>query len=377
MQDIEINLNVILPQQSLVKRAGIIGGINIMKRLNVNPHRAGRMIGALRRLALPILLVLGCEGPASGGGTPAELRAALESLLSADNGLSLVGLPDVDGIDGENLGGFGEVRIHGSSADTLWPGDYDGIRWGRRITSRSRDVTFDDLGSDTAYATIVWTTSGRLWAGGWVRTDSGRSLVDTLSKTFEAVAARRVRFLRVGDSGDPHRDWRIHGFTAMLGSAGTKVSIERVVFALGETDHTILDLTRSDILSHFFMRDSLPALTPRVRTALFVSVGNTGPELPVDSGELVVVWPGRHRQLLGHQAVNDLGEGLDNQAGDNVFSGFLRAHGRGRQRGRGHIIIECIDLGSILVGTEETHLEFIGFPHRMTGGRAPRGTRER
>ena len=265
-----------------------------------------------------VILFAGCE-QVEDTFSEGELLTALRTLVEADEAFSTDDLSD-GGLyddDYDQDGSLGKAL-----ADTLWPGRFQGIRWGRTITERSWDLSFDEIGDDTVYATITGTIGGNFLVGGWVLgADSTIVIQDTVTKPFSLVTTRRVRFVKAAKTGDLLQDWRVDGLTAILGTAGSKVSLETVAFSLSDAGGTYFSLGRDELLSRFFDRQNLPRFKPLLPVAAFVTVDNSGPEFPLWSGERVVIRHGRSRSIHSRRGLNDLGLGIDAAALNHVYSG--------------------------------------------------------
>ena len=326
--------------------------------------RLHRLVGILLSV---LLLLAGCE-EVKETISEEELLAALKALVEDDEAFSTDGLGDAGLYDDEYEQ---SLSLGKSPADTLWPGRFLGIRWGRRITERSWDLSIDELGKDAAYATITGTISGTLLVGGRVVIASGdTAIVDTLAKPFNLTTTRRVRFARVSDTGDPLKDWRIDGLTALLGTAGSKVSLEALAFSLSDTGAVYFSLLRGEVLSRFFDRQSLPTFKPLLPVAVFVTVDNVGPEFPIGSGEKVVLrrlgmYPGVGGFMI-RRSLNDLGWGIDVKARDDVYSGVWISRRKPEHPRAFRLFVEVTDLASLFVEEELFHTEFIGLPYLVS-----------
>lgn len=322
----------------------------------------------LRLLAISIaglLVITGCEDIQDV--SEEELQQALQALVEADEVFSLDGFGDDGLLDDEY--DF-EGSLSKGLTDTLWPGLFLGIRWGRTITDRSWELTFDELGEDSAFATITGTISGAFRVGGWVMSDDSTiAIEDTLVKPFTLTTTRRVRFARIGDTGDLLNDWRVDGLTALLGTAGDKVAVESILFSLSDSSETYFSLARDEVLSLFFNRENLPTFKPLLPVRAEVTISNTGPEFPLGTGEKVVFrrvghhlsgWRFTHRRGL-----NDLGLGADETAHDNVYTGFWYPRAQPAHSRPYRAFVEVMDLASLFVEAEPFHTEFIGLPYRV------------
>ncbi|MCK4578907.1 MAG: hypothetical protein KAU50_08960 [Candidatus Marinimicrobia bacterium] len=296
----------------------------------------------------------------------ADILAALEELVAADEVFSIDGLSD-DGLFDDD---YDQSEVLGKAlADTLWPRDYAGFRWGLRVTDRSVLIDFDNIGADTIYATITGTITGLFRSGGWqFGVDSVRVITDTLTKQFTMVTTRRAYFINTGDTGDPRKDWKIKGLTAVLGTVGSNVSLDRLSFSLSDDSTTYFALDKSEVLTRFFNRENLPRFRDRLPVRVLADISNMEPMLPVASGEMVVLRHGRGMAGFSRRRINDLGLYADEVALDDTFSGWWKPRGMPDQPHVHRLHAEVIDLRSLLVADEDLHLEFIGLPYRIGTG---------
>lgn len=314
-------------------------------------------------LLITVLIVLqaGCDQQDRDEITIAELTAALASLVEGDAALDLGGLAD-DGLFDDD---YDQSQVWNKALqDTIWPRMHRGVRWGRFITDRSIEVHLDRVGVDTVYATVTGTLTGFIRAGGWnFGPDSTVVIADTLSKPFQQTTTRRVRFVRVGSTGNLRQDWRIGGLTAVLGTAGSKVSLEELRFSFSGDTATYFRLGRDEVLDRFFDRENLPRFTGQAPVAMYVMVDNAGPVFPLGSGELVLIRHGRGLGRFSRALLNDLGLLNDVTPLDNIFSGYWRPHQRPQQAHVFRLYVEVLDHASLLVPDEAFHSEFIGLPY--------------
>lgn len=319
------------------------------------------MRGSIVLLTILIGLQAGCDQQAGDEITIAELTAALSALVAGDAALDMGGLAD-DGMFDDD---YDQPQVWNKALqDTLWPRMHRGVRWGRFITDRSIEIHLDLVGLDTVYATITGTLTGFIRAGGWnFGPDSAIVISDTLTKPFQQTTTRRVRFVRVGSTGNLQQDWRISGLTAVLGTVGSKVSLEDLRLSFSGDSATYFRLNRDELLDRFFDRENLPRFRGEVPVAMYVTVDNAGPVFPLGSGERVLIRHGRGLGRFSRALLNDLGLLNDVTALDNIFSGRWRPHPRPQQAHVFRLYVEVLDLASLLVPEEEFHSEFIGLPY--------------
>ena len=292
-----------------------------------------------------------------------DIDAALRSVVEHDGAFSIEGLSD-DGLQDDDYDQT--PGLNKALADTLWPRHFRGIRWGRQITDREWSLAIDSLVDDTAYVTISTSITGTLRVGGWIRNDDSVLVIqDTLIKPFKLSATRRVRFVRVGETGDPLQDWRITGLTAILGTAGTRVALADIVFTAPDTHSPYFQLERDKLLSRFFNRQSLPSFPPLGAVPTFVTIENSDPGFPLWSGESVVIRHGRSAGMVARRRLNDRGLGVDAQVLDDIYSGIWFTREEPVQPHPFRLFVEVIDLATLFVEAEPFHSEFIGLPYQV------------
>ncbi len=342
------------------------------------------MVTVTKKLLIPtaaailIMGVFACEKLAGPGDDQADILNALRYLIEQDEAFSTDGLGE-DSYQDDEYSSIGKLAVYEPGSyrtdlaktmgDTLWLRNYLRIRWMRRITAHSWVMTLDTLDGDTAFVTISETLSGTFHAAG-VITDSVGSvlLADTISKPFEITAMRRARFTKVSDATDFTRGWRVTGLTAMVGTAGTKVSLDQVT--ISDSSGAILTIDGDAILNQFYNRENLPALPPTTPVTLEVGIGNLGPEFPVGPGEMVVARrAGRMTQRFTRRhRLNDAGLGSDQTAGDNVYTGVFVTSQVPDQPRPFRFFIGVTDISSVLVSGEAYHTAFVGLPYRIAAG---------
>lgn len=109
--------------------------------------RLSKLVGVILGV---MLLLAGCQ-QVGDVISEEELLEALRAMVEADEAFSADGLSD-GGLNNDDYEqAWIPLLFNKAARDTLWPGHFRGIGWGREITDRSWDLYFDDLGEDTAY----------------------------------------------------------------------------------------------------------------------------------------------------------------------------------------------------------------------------------
>ncbi len=326
----------------------------------------------LSGLIISILLSAGCDwNPADDIDelSLSELTELLENLILDDESISIEGLDDSDYQEDEYYSDSSPVGPSlfraGTLPDTLLPSWETGIRWRRRIDTREWYFELDTLTTDTAYATITRIIAGSLHILVWTRDDNeARVVQDTIDKPFNITSTRRVLFARIGERVDVTRGWRVAGRTAILGTAGGKVSLESI--SLIGSDGTTTEISRESVLNTFYTWSELPQFRSEDTLRCYVQIDNTGPAFPLWFGERVIVRRvGRLDDVFftSRNRLADDGRDEDQVAWDDIFSGRLVVKPKPDEGSVFRLFAEVTDLASLFVTGEEYHCEFIGFPY--------------
>jgi len=340
-------------------------------------NRKRTTVSRLLRCMLPAGIAVmawtfsGCEGWGTDPDdelSAEELAAVLEELVFADEAVSIDGLEDADYQEDVS-----DVTANTSPAvsslakavaDTVWSSWDAGVKWRRRITDRSRYFKMDIVAADTAYGTITRVLTGSLRLAFWTRDSLGEKVItDSLDKSLEIETTRRIRFVKSGNPADSRRGWRVAGMTAVLGTAGDKVSVQSLSFV---TPDTTIGISREEVLNHFFVRAELPRFQPLDTLQCYAQVDNLGPVFPWASGEKVIV---RRVGRIGTQGftnrarLRDDGRGVDQTIRDNIFSGSFLVNPKPDKPRTYRLFVEVKDLASYFVTMEDYHCEFIGLPY--------------
>lgn len=292
--------------------------------------------------------------------------AYMESLLDNEVLLNLDLLDTEGAMDEEYTDGIDFGSGYKIMADTLYPNDSYRLRFGRHVSDRSRDYSFDVQG-DTAFANIVHSISGNFFV---VALDSNHALVDSFVKPFTESFERSVRFVATDSASD--RPWRIDGFTIGRGGSGTKTRITNVTYYTADTDSQIVAFSYSgaDLNDYYFQRDDLPTFSIGEHVKVEVTVENDDPVFDPsdwDSGEKVIAHFGRGRGERARRGFNDAGVFADNVADDNIYSVWWRAHHipDDQQSRAFNIHFSCIDNATLYIDDGGFNTAVWSLPYRI------------
>lgn len=142
----------------------------------------------------------------------AKERRFLEMLVSNDPLIDsdIIPLDDGDAYTSDYCGGSTRINDRG------YP-----LRWGRIIHKAKKSVAIEEVGADGVIATVTRAIEGILKISAPYQL-STRMRHSMISKPFSERSVRRARFMRVGDSSDPGRNWKLTGVSMVHG--GTEQS---------------------------------------------------------------------------------------------------------------------------------------------------------
>ena len=319
-------------------------------------------------ICLSLLLLISCEDTEQDI-VEGDIEQYLIALINGDETLGLDGLDDGGAIDGEYEDGLEQEGLFKVLGDTLEPGSDLRIRFGRRITNVDRDVVFTDLENDTAIGVITRTITGDfiIFARDTATGDTTRWV-----KSFVTNFTRKVRFVLTDTTtNDSTGGWRINALSIGVGVTGNKVDISKLEFHTPDGAEPIYSY-EGDVTDLFIPRVEIPAFQAWQAIRTEVSVTNTGPEFPFNSGEAVMLHYGHGRGYKGRRLINDMGVFADVTALDNIFTGLWRVHGPGRhphdhqpyQRRVFRGFVDVVDFGTLYAEDEAVHSVFWALPYR-------------
>lgn len=133
-----------------------------------------------------------------------EMLIANDALIDSD----IIPLDDGDAYSSDYTGGSTKMNDRG------YP-----LRWGRIIHRVKKSVGLEEVGSDCVIATVTRTIDGIMKISAPYQL-STRMRNTMISKPFIENSVRKARFMRVGESVDPSRNWKLNGVSIVHG--GTK-----------------------------------------------------------------------------------------------------------------------------------------------------------
>jgi hypothetical protein len=138
--------------------------------------------------------------------TPAE-REYLEAMIESDALLDsdIVSLDDGDAYSSDYSGGSTKISDRG------YP-----LRWGRIIHRMKKSVGIEEVSSDCVVAAVTRTIDGTMKISAPYQL-STRMRRSSISKPFTEHSVRRARFMRIGESKDPARNWKLNSVSIVHG----------------------------------------------------------------------------------------------------------------------------------------------------------------
>jgi len=124
-----------------------------------------------------------------------------DSLLDSD----IVPLDDGDAYSSDYSSGSTKVNDRG------YP-----LRWGRIIHRVKKSVGIEEVGTDCVVATVTRSIDGvmKISAPYQLSTRMRHSII---SKPFSENSVRKARFMRIGETGEPSRNWKLNGVSIVHG----------------------------------------------------------------------------------------------------------------------------------------------------------------
>jgi hypothetical protein len=99
------------------------------------------------------------------------------------------------------------------------------LRWGRIIHRVKKSVGIEEVSSDCVVATVTRTIDGILKISAPYQF-STRTRHSNISKPFVENSIRRARFMRIGETNEPSRNWKLNGVSIVHGGTeNSNVSI--------------------------------------------------------------------------------------------------------------------------------------------------------
>ena len=164
------------------------------------------------------------------------------------------------------------AQILGKTATPIVP-----VLWGRRITSFSRTVDFQDLNDTVVVATITYTISGT------VKIAALDSLRDTtislVSKPFTETTTRKVKFLRIDRTTIQRNNWKMREISAVKGgTTNSLLIIDQLQVIMGQDTVIITDPNSYFLKLPGFAGRALPQIMTSTPTTVRVTVTSSDPD---------------------------------------------------------------------------------------------------
>jgi hypothetical protein len=181
-------------------------------------------------LICTLLFVAGCQNNVVGPTVGEKDLSAIKELIGSDPLFT----NDGPTLNDEDVVSFGTL---GKTTAPIYP-----IGWGRRISSVSREVTFDAISDTVVVATITHTLTGE------VRIRAKYSVSDTsftlITKPLTEKTVRKVKFYRIRRTDDPRRNWQPREVSGTAGGThNAQVVINKLEVTIGNDTITITDPT--------------------------------------------------------------------------------------------------------------------------------------
>jgi hypothetical protein len=159
---------------------------------------------------LGIVLLAGCSKDGGTGPNQLSDEQAIQQQITTSDSLVDIFASEEATIDDQEEA---EWEIFGKITTPIKP-----FRWGRKVESVNRNVDVVIIGDSVAIATIVKTISGQFIIRASY-SDAASMPDTTIRKPFTERTERRLRFVRIGHSEHPERNWRPVAITLVQGDA--------------------------------------------------------------------------------------------------------------------------------------------------------------
>jgi len=130
-----------------------------------------------------------------------EMLVANDTLIDSD----IIPLDDGDAYTSDYSGGSTKINDRG------YP-----LRWGRIIHRIKKSVGIEEVSTDCVVATVTRSIDGYMKISAPYQL-STRMRHSIISKPFSEQSVRKARFMRVAESNDPARNWKLNGVSIVHG----------------------------------------------------------------------------------------------------------------------------------------------------------------
>lgn len=234
------------------------------------------------------------------------------------------------------------------------------VLWGRRITSFSRNVDFQNLNDTVVVATITCTISGV------VRIAALDSVKDTtvsiINKPFTETTTRVVKFLRVDRTSIPRNNWKMREVSAVKGGTpNALLVINELVVVMGQDTVVVTDPNSYFLKLPGFAGRALPQITMSTPTMVRVTVTSTDPDT-----DFVML----HRpfSMVG-ASVHPLHTRMDlvsqTNNGNGTFTRVYQKSWSSHVMGWHHFFVSGITRSSLFDDTAAWATQLWGFPYHV------------
>jgi len=273
-------------------------------------------------------------------------EAAIKELIEGNPELfNVLGIDDDGAQDPEYSTGFPKP------AEPIVP-----IRFGRKGHFRLEEIDVEfSAQSDTAWVTVVRSFDGNFMI---IARDTTTSppVAHLYKKPMGNTITRKAMFVKVADTANPRRNWKLRGLTMSECYSDTcTITIHQVRIVTPDTE-----LVVTAPLDYFMPKEEIPTVSPGDTVKVFLTLSNTE-ENPPEPGETVLLrYRTDHRCRRARRTFNDEGIYPDEVAGDGIYSGFWVVH---QHRGIYHAYFDVIDNGTIYDDTLPYNSAVWGTPY--------------
>ena len=309
------------------------------------------------------LFTMSCEV-----GEMESIESVLEAKIFSDEYLDLDEFDDGDNLDYLEYGEISDDQLS-RFVDDYYPSDSLKFKFKHNVTSHTKTVEHEYFGDTTIVSTVTHNVLGIFYTVVFDTTDTA---IDTLSKSFDINAVRKIRFVRVDDSGRHKRDWQLDALTPLVSVAGDKVEIDSIKIQNAVNDSSLLLLESEEVGDWFISRENIPEFTMDDSLKILMYVTNFGPEYDWESGEtcLMRIGRGRRHQNPHHhmrRKLFDNGENGDLTSYDNEFTRLWSVHPPGVLADSRvfKVMFRVIDYETLYSSDGGYHSSFWGFPYKV------------
>ncbi|MGB2867014.1 MAG: hypothetical protein WBD36_01065 [Bacteroidota bacterium] len=212
---------------------------------------------------LSAIWIVGCSKSVTGPENFQDVdKQALEELILAEPLLT----SDASALNDDGVATAMEVGSLGKAAAAIYPRG-----WGRRITSASRSISFEQANDSTVIGTVTYTLTGVVLIRAKYSLQSSTDTV--IAKPFTETTTHKVRFVRVANTAVPRANWRMREVSAVKGgTSGSQVTIVRLTVVMGSDTVDVSDPNDYFLKLGFRGRGGVPEVPPSPTQPVSVQV---------------------------------------------------------------------------------------------------------